>query len=284
MMRETIATLQQLFDTSAGSADQHWLHSSVKRLMNASDIELDFGVLSASTRQKITDSTLEPGTKIQVENGYIDAGYWLTSDLARTLLLLQAIQANPANESVLVRAAYQYGDELEKSALLKSLSIIDNSSNYMAIALDAGRSNSEIIFSAIFSGNPYPRLNYSEAEIIQLVLKALFLELNLDTLQGLAGRLNPRLSEKCARYVEERQLADRSFPPSIWLAIRASDLEDKLAQRFLSDMQNPEVIHRYYALLSLQRNGEIPHSFCDVIDILRTTEADPAILDLLETF
>jgi hypothetical protein len=162
---------------------------------------------------------------------------WDASDGARILLLHHLLTSglntfDPPHPELKTGAvssgnrrlleAYKVGDEKERCAILKGLLLLDPEAKLQATAVDAGRTNSLEVFSALAVGNPYPYLYYSEAEFNQLVLKALFLELDLKHVFGLSKRLNQPLVQMCTDFAEERRAAGRSVPESIKLVLEWS--------------------------------------------------------------
>jgi hypothetical protein len=76
-----------------------------------------------------------------------------------------------------------------------------------------------------------------------MVLKCLFLGLDITLVESLEGRLNPALSRMCYDYLRERSAAGRTIPVSIWLAIRIVDLPEAAAA-FREHLHDDDPAHR----------------------------------------
>jgi hypothetical protein len=77
------------------------------------------------------------------------------------------------------------------------------------------------VFSALASHNHFPARYLPEPAFNQLVLKALFLEVPLEHLLGLAGRIGPELRRMAEGYASERRAAGRPVPKDIALVVSA---------------------------------------------------------------
>lgn len=156
---------------------------------------------------------------------------WHSHDIGRLLLLQQfkhcmfRLQQEQWSHSLL--KVYRRFGEDEKALLLRSLSLLGGA-ELLPIALDASRTNDEALYATLALNNPYPGTHFPERNFHQLVLKSLFIDLDIKHIQGLDKRLSPTLSQLCADLVEERRLAHRDIPHSIWHAIRPDDIPEAL--------------------------------------------------------
>lgn len=152
------------------------------------------------------------------------------------LTLEQAIDVK-----LLAKHYYQYGDESEKATLLKVLALVDLNGETLQTAIKACRCNSLVEFSAIALANDFPASHFPELNFNQLVLKSLFMGLEIDEINGLANRLNEKLSNMCFAYAVEQALAERNLPSSVWQAIRINDLDKEnslLVNKYLKHFAN----------------------------------------------
>ncbi|MBR33563.1 MAG: hypothetical protein CMN77_19845 [Spirochaetaceae bacterium] len=140
---------------------------------------------------------------------------WDVSDAVRILLLLKCIVQSSKPGRDLIKEVYRQGDERERCAILKGAFLLDPGGELGDLFVDAGRTNSLDVFSSISMGNPYPALFYSEGQFNQLVLKALFMELDVRHILGLNFRIGPTLIQMCQDFRQERMAAGRSVPESI---------------------------------------------------------------------
>lgn len=201
-----------------------WLTKSVKQLATTDDIENDLLDLSVVVKRKFNQDLTTANESFAL---------YSADEIIRFILLKTAFDAAHQQQlevKSLARAYYLAGDESEKCALLKSFNLLDPQGSAVNVAINSARCNGLIEFSAIALNNTYPSLHFPELNFDQLVLKSLFLGLDISKILGLSTRLNPKLSNMCFSYVVEQALAERVPPASIWLAIQPEDLTDDLAQ------------------------------------------------------
>lgn len=263
------ALQQQLPDTQS-----EWLFDASKKICSepaSQDTQL---LLSAIANRQLSSEILQdlPGT-------------WTSAEAARVLLLQTYIDnvQNKSNKNYRYDAiwhAYRRGDENEKTAYIKGLSLLDPEGEVLDIALHTGRTNNVQLFSAIALHNAYPAKHYDNNAIEQLVLKTLFLNLNINRIDALQQRLQTTLSSKCMDLVRERLAANREPPVSIWLAINIQHLNDEAQALFLKFLSDPIKEHRYYSLLALKQLDLLTQYQEHFIPLLKT-ETEPAIRQLL---
>lgn len=222
-------------DTALTQSQNSWLQNAVQQLNETQDIENELLYHSSTVRRALAT---EPLNTQQVTTNQ----HKLPVDVAiRGLFLFIAINNKlnttpaPAENtfSKLIRHYYQYGDEHEKCALLTLLPILDEHGYGVQTAIKACRCNSVREYSAIALNNNYPAAFFPELNFNQLVLKSLFMGLDINQIQNLAQRLNPKLSNMCFAYAIEQALADRVPPASLWLAVKLQhlDKENQLQQQ-----------------------------------------------------
>ena len=103
----------------------------------------------------------------------------------------------------------------EKIFLLDQLSRLDTQGSFKQIFTEALRTNASELFKFVALELDYPGYFFDIAEYNQMVLKALFLELDLSQMKHLKKRKNPLLDQMIADYKEERELANREVPAGI---------------------------------------------------------------------
>lgn len=135
---------------------------------------------------------------------------------ARTALLLETLDGAPPDEGVLlVEETFSTGDNDEREALLSALTLLPDPSRFVALAVEACRTNVRSVFVAISCGNSYPAEHFPEAAFNQMVLKALFLGVPVARIAGLDRRTNPELVRMVEAYRSERIAAGRDVPEDI---------------------------------------------------------------------
>ena len=251
------------------ATQEKWLNDAIDDIRSNHETKDTHLFYSAMASRQLTSQALRDSP-----------GHWNIDEAARVILLQTCIDSSADNRYDIVWHAYRLGDENEKAAYIKGLSILDPSAELQDIALHTGRTNNVQLFSAIALHNTYPAVHYDDRAFEQLVLKALFLGLNIDHVESLSQRLHTELSNKCMDLVRERLAADREPPVSIWLAIDIRQLDSESQALYLQFLSDPAIEHRYYSLLSLKRLG-ILDNYPTQLKLRRESETDTAILSLL---
>jgi hypothetical protein len=263
-----------LLQCPKGSAQ--WLSQALESIESAADPLADHQIASAMARRKLGDGPFKVTLQSERE-GVTETGHWLCSDAGRILLAMALFRATDRAPTSLLSEVYAYGDERERAALLKGLSLLDGEGQWSIEAEDCCRTNSLVLLTAIGMKNPYPARHFSSRGFNQLVLKSLFMGLNIAHLQDLKGRRNSELSEMCAGYIGERVAAGRDYPASIWLAIRLSDCGSDAQPHLAASILSEDPSHRYYAAASLLQEESIPAAIGDKIREQYSIETDDRI-------
>jgi len=279
-MTTPLDTLRQAIQRVCSEEQSQWLAEAIDGLRPGTTAD-ELATLIARARRRVGRQPLgESAEPIDTPDGPLAIARWEAGDAARVALLLAAIAASGG--SGIVKEAYRLGDDAENTALIRGLSLYGDGEALRETALNAGRTNSLLLLAALTLHNPYPAAHYADHEFNQMVLKALFLGLNIDAVQGLERRGNPELSQMCEDYIDERLAAGRSVPADIWLALapHASAAGLERLQQALQD-DSPE--HRYYAARATGRRPPTP-ALSAAIERQLQHETDPRIRrQLLDT-
>ncbi|MEJ7728038.1 MAG: EboA domain-containing protein [Polyangiaceae bacterium] len=135
--------------------------------------------------------------------------------LARMVLLTAAVEASGAAAPALVAELFRQGDSDEKCAVLHALPLLDEPARFVDVAVNACRSSVQPVFEAVACDTPYAAQRFGDAAFAQMVLKALFVGIPLERVQGLRERTNPELSRMAHGYASERRAAGRTVPEDI---------------------------------------------------------------------
>ena len=260
---------------------QAWLDDALQVLTASSQIIEDLGLYSAMAKRKLGVESLQQAAVIDTGFAPLDVHHWSSAEAARLILLMTAIECDPAQAEDIITAYYRMGDESEHMALLRGLILFAPAEFLSVIALDAGRSNNLEVLAALTLDNPYPGCLFNEAQFNQMVLKALFLGLAIERKEGLAKRANTDLARMGENYVVEREEAGRSVPVDIWLAIGPCASE-KGRQQMIDYLGHEEVVHRYYCSLSLIRRLPQDPAILPILRQQLDTEQETLILELLQ--
>jgi len=275
------ATLTRESAPYFSESGQAWLDGALHALTASNQIIEDLGLYSAMAKRKLGVESLQQAAVIDTEVAPLDVHHWSSAEAARLILLMTAIECDPAQAEDIITAYYRMGDESEHMALLRGLVFFAPADFLTVIALDAGRSNNLEILAALILDNPYPACLFNEAQFNQMVLKALFLGLAIERIEGLAKRANPDLARMGENFVIEREEAGRSVPVDIWLAIGPCASETGRLQ-MIDYLDHEEIGHRYYCTLSLIRRLSRDPDLLPVLRQRLDTEQETLILELLQ--
>jgi hypothetical protein len=126
------------------------------------------------------------------------------------LLVGVAAEATPDALVELVDECWRTGDNGERRAVLRALARLPEPARFVPLAISACRVNVVPVFEAIACENPFAAAHFPEAAFNQMVLKALFLGVAIDRIDGLAARITPELARMAAAYASERRAAGRA--------------------------------------------------------------------------
>lgn len=139
-------------------------------------------------------------------------------ECGRGALLLAVIDGVP-DPVELVRDLVRRGEVRERCAVLRVLAALPAPERYREIAVDACRTNVLDVFCAIACDNAYPARHFRDAELHQMILKALFVGAPAGRIDGLAARRTPELIRMVQAYASERRAAGRTVPDDAQLVI-----------------------------------------------------------------
>lgn len=110
---------------------------------------------------------------------------------------------------------WRAGDLREQQAILRALPALREPERWTPIAREGCRSNVGALFEAIAAENPYPARYFGEAELNQMVIKALFVGVEVGRIAGLEPRMNPSLIRMASDYASERRAAQRAVSDDV---------------------------------------------------------------------
>ncbi len=260
------STLQQ----TCSQAQWLWLNDKVDAIKK-SEQPIDVLQISlAMAKRKVGDEAIKTPSEFT---------HWRSHEAARVLLLFAAISTQVQPKKELVANSFAQGDEFEKEAILKGLSLLDPTGDLVYLAEDSCRTNIITLFTAMSQKNPYPEQYFSEGIFNQMILKSLFLDINIESIIGLSKRVNYSMSRMCFDYVRERITAGRRVPASIWLTIDL-DLLPEASDTFKQFIADENDQQRFYIAQSLSWQSYCP-ALVDEIAQQIANETNPHILSLL---
>lgn len=147
---------------------------------------------------------------------------WTARDAARAAIVLRAFEV--AEDAA---AAYgqwlRRGEQGEQESLLRMLPLLPGPRALVSHAVDACRTNSEVVFRAIACDNPFPATHFPPLNFNQLVLKAVFLGVPVAAIRGLENRVTDELLRMADDFAAERTAASRPVPEDVALLHRIAE-------------------------------------------------------------
>jgi hypothetical protein len=196
-------------------ANDEWLSRALERASRGTVDDLLRGYTEAS--RFLGRTPVSTGT----DDAVGVPAHWSVEDAGRLLLLLtrHAQSIPPHQFAADAIACYEQGDTREQQSWMRGVALLPDAEHYLPLVVDACRTNILPLFEAIACENPYPARYFPERNFNQMVLKALFNNVALARVQGLADRANPELARMASDYAAERRAAGRSVPNDIGLAM-----------------------------------------------------------------
>lgn len=158
--------------------------------------------------------------------------YWTLDQAARVLLLMSLPAEDDAAWFATLEKLFETAEIREQVCLYQALQLLPHQELFDDRLADGLRTNVKSIFCAIAHHNPLPPEIMPEAAWNQMILKALFIGVALEPVQGLDQRVNVDLARMLIDFAHERRAAKRPIPVELWRV--AAPFADETA---LEDMQ-----------------------------------------------
>ncbi|MBY5164344.1 EboA domain-containing protein [Salsipaludibacter albus] len=191
----------------------------------------------AESRDRIGDDpaavrVLFPAVSRRVGRGPLAPGgdgddpfVWHRDDAGRALLLAAV---DPGARPGELRDCYTHGDARERRGVLRSLEVVEVDDEVTAELVDDALRTNDVRLVAAALG-PAGVAVLDDDGFAQAVLKAVFVDLDLERIAGIPDRVTPELSRMMADFVHERVAAGRAVPASVWTVIDRHPPADRLA-------------------------------------------------------
>jgi hypothetical protein len=215
---EAAATLARIVESSADSSTRTWFSDALAsaRGRNSSDVAVAYA--GASRRLRATPVSVKSADRAVLErSGLRGAHTWSLDRIARAALVCE--MARWPDAPGVVDQTYRGGDNDERAALLGVLAALPDAGRFASTAVNACRTNVTSVFEAIACENTYPAAHFSDAELNQMILKALFTGVAVARIEGVHTRANAELVRMVAAYATERRAAGRSVPADVELIL-----------------------------------------------------------------
>lgn len=211
-------------------------------------------------------------------DGSVELGAWSSDDAGRAVLLVALAEGSPDQLAGCLADLYYQGDSREKRAIIRTLALLPDPGRFVTIALDAGRTNETDLLAALALRNSYPARYYSQDDFNRMVMKAVFVELDVGDILGLEERSNIELARMALDYIDQQESASRHFPPDIWRLVGRFAPPSAIA-RMLGYLNHSIADHRAGAIVGLAActDPRIRSFLLDRAEI----EKDPRVADAL---
>ncbi len=144
-------------------------------------------------------------------------------ECGRAALLLATLPSrSPDDQGRLIDQLIRRGEIRERQAVLRVLAALPGPERFVAIAIDACRTNVTTVFNAIACDNDFPERWFPDPAFAQMVLKALFIGVPVARIRGLAARTTDELVRMVEAFASERRAAGRDVPQDTSLFRRTS--------------------------------------------------------------
>lgn len=145
------------------------------------------------------------------------------TDWVRAALVQNVLGRLPENEQAPALLRLLEAGELgEQESLLRVLALFEAPARYVDTGLFGCRTNARRVLEAIACENPFPAAYFPELNMNQMVMKAIFTEVPVSRIEGLAGRRGPELRRMLEGYKSERLAAGRPVPSDVDLLLQGN--------------------------------------------------------------
>lgn len=274
-----LLVLDEKLNSVLDEKGRDWLEQAKLQLSqlngNIEDVVNRLVFLTSTSKRKLgialldgeLDSVFNPDMYGQCNKVYLN--HWSVTDVARVRLLAEVLVSKSFPADELFQLCYRYSDGGERASLLKGLPLLelsDQSTNFM---IDVARTNSLEIFSALAYKNAWIVMKFPVSSYNQIVLKSLFMGINIIHLEGLRGARNFELGRMTADYVQERLDAGREIPESIWLAVDVNLLTEQGLSAWEAALQSaPSESKSQLALMGCHWQPDLPPRFHEIVQLL----------------
>ncbi|HCN44515.1 MAG TPA: hypothetical protein DIT18_01685 [Pseudomonas sp.] len=218
MRTDYLAERHQALNQQLDQKELDWWHLAQEHLRHQPDANTA-AILSSQCKRRLREQSVPGGEG------------WSTVQLARTLLLAQVLEHHRGAQVSFLHQLFQWGDDQEKSAIVKAFDCLDSTGRCLKLALEAGRTSNPQVFAALALDTPYPARHYPERPYNQLVLKALGMGLDASRLNGLSQRHGVTLNQLAMDLLDEQLAAGRTVSPGLSLLIAFNQLSPAQRQR-----------------------------------------------------
>jgi hypothetical protein len=214
-----VASLETVLTSRLVDDSLHWFRRALAEVRVQGGATDAFRTIWSGAGRRLGQGRIGGATDDERRLPFFPEG-WGADELGRALLLQVALAARPPDAHVgLVEELFATGDLRERRAVVRTLSHLPQPERFVAIGVEAVRSNAALVVEAMSCDNAFPESHFPDAAFNQMVLKCLFCEVPLGRVVGLKRRVTPELRRMVASYAEERRVAGRIVPTDVVLVL-----------------------------------------------------------------
>lgn len=211
--------LAEILHTNLGQAQWEWLEQRRQQFASGQDSTRYTMTYSAIPRF-VGKTIIEPEEVLRRSMQEIRRGFtlraWPADRIARSWWLLHLPTEDSSVYFRSVERLFLAAEMNEQVALYGSLPLLAFPESFTPRCAEGVRTNIGDVFEAVALDNPYPAEYLEEGSWNQLVLKAFFMDVPVNRIQGLDQRANPKLAHMLSDYAHERWAAGRPVNPLLW--------------------------------------------------------------------
>lgn len=219
---QTASTLiQQWLQNQCSPDSSAWLNQQIEKIPKGPERAFFLAFSMAPRKMGKKDLTLSEQDQKeaqQVRKDWMPNG-WTVDQAARAVLVLSLPQNDPEKFIATLDKVFAAADVGELVALYQMLPVLPFPDHHKKRAAEGIRTNIRTVFSAVAHRNPYPKEQLDQGAWNQMVLKALFVGVTLDPIQGIDERANEPLMTMLVDYAHERWSAHRDVSPELWRCV-----------------------------------------------------------------
>ena len=212
LMESEIPLWKQLENGQLSEPARKYLHKAAEEIQAGVSSQRFSALFSMASRYARRTPLSNPKTI----NG-VSLTLWNQLELLRVALLLARQDLAADHFSSDFEALFRFADEGESCALYRAIPLLPDPARFVWRAGEGCRSNMLPIFNAVALDSPFPAKYFDDTAWNQLVMKAVFVETQIDRIQGLDNRLSPELTRMALDFAAERKSAGRTLISGFWL-------------------------------------------------------------------
>lgn len=258
--------LSEILHTNLDQAPWEWLQQRQQQYTTGKEAAWYTMIFSAIPRF-VGKTIIQPEESFQhrlqeTRRGFILQA-WPADRIARSWWLLQLGIEDPSAYSRSVERLFLAAEMNEQVALYGSLPLLAFPESFTARCAEGIRTNIGSVFEAVALDNPYPAEYLEEASWNQLVLKAFFMGVPVNQIQGLDQRANSKLAHILSDYAHERWAAGRPVNPLLWRPV-GKFMDENLYQDMLRLSDSGSDVEKKAAILACRASSFGPaHSLLE---------------------